>query len=418
MEVFKFGGASVKDADAVKNVASILNKFKDTKKVVVISAMGKTTNALEDVVNNYVKKNEIYAEYLREIREYHQMVAEQLFDKNHAVFHKIHALFDKVEGFCTWNTSDNYTFIYDQIISVGELVSTVIVSEYLNSTGLSNTWVDARDLIRTDHSYTDARIEWEATEAMVKNVISGINTTTIITQGFIGSTSEKFTTTLGREGSDYTASILSYCLNASKMTIWKDVPGVLNADPKLFSDAVLIPEISYKEAVEMTYYGAKVIHPKTIRPIQNKQIPLHVKSFINPDNNGTIIGAFDENTAYPPIIVKMPGQVLLSFSVKDFSFVAEDSMSEIFRAFGKHQLRMNLMQNRAISFFACVDNKQEKIKRIADELKDNFIVNVEEGLELETIRHYNQAILERETAGKNILLEQKARQTIQLLYRV
>lgn len=418
MEVFKFGGASVKDADAVKNVTSILNKFKDTKKVVVISAMGKTTNALEDVVNNYVKKNEIYAEYLREIREYHQMVAEQLFDKNHAVFHKIHALFDKVEGFCTWNTSDNYTFIYDQIISVGELVSTVIVSEYLNSTGLSNTWVDARDLIRTDHSYTDARIEWEATEAMVKNVISGINTTTIITQGFIGSTSEKFTTTLGREGSDYTASILSYSLNATKMTIWKDVPGVLNADPKLFSDAVLIPEISYKEAVEMTYYGAKVIHPKTIRPIQNKQIPLHVKSFINPDNNGTVIGAFDENTAYPPIIVKMPGQVLLSFSVKDFSFVAEDSMSEIFRAFGKHQLRMNLMQNRAISFFACVDNKQEKIKRIADELKENFIVNVEEGLELETIRHYNQAILERETAGKNILLEQKARQTIQLLYRV
>lgn len=418
MEVFKFGGASVKDADAVKNVASILYKFKDTKKVVVISAMGKTTNALEDVVNNYVKKNEIYAEYLREIREYHQMVSEQLFDKNHAVFHKIHALFDKVEGFCTWNTSDNYTFIYDQIISVGELVSTVIVSEYLNSTGLSNTWVDARDLIRTDHSYTDARIEWEATEAMVKNVIGGINTTTIITQGFIGSTSEKFTTTLGREGSDYTASILSYCLNASKMTIWKDVPGVLNADPKLFNDAVLIPEISYKEAVEMTYYGAKVIHPKTIRPIQNKQIPLHVKSFINPDNNGTVIGAFDENTAYPPIIVKMPGQVLLSFSVKDFSFVAEDSMSEIFRAFGKHQLRMNLMQNRAISFFACVDNKQEKIKRIADELKENFIVNVEEGLELETIRHYNQAILERETAGKNILLEQKARQTIQLLYRV
>jgi aspartate kinase len=418
MEVFKFGGASVKDADAVKNVASILNKFKDTKKVVVISAMGKTTNALEDVVNNYVKKNEIYAEYLREIREYHQMVAEQLFDNNHNVYHKIHALFDKVQGFCTWNTSDNYTFIYDQIISVGELVSTVIVSEYLNTIGLSNTWVDARDLIRTDHSYTDARIEWDTTEAQVKNVIGGISSTTIITQGFIGSTSEKFTTTLGREGSDYTASILSYCLNATKMTIWKDVPGVLNADPKLFSDAVLIPEISYKEAVEMTYYGAKVIHPKTIRPIQNKQIPLHVKSFINPDNNGTVIGAFDENTVYPPIIVKMPGQVLLSFSVKDFSFVAEDSMSEIFRAFGKHQLRMNLMQNRAISFFACVDNKQEKIKRIADELKENFIVNVEEGLELETIRHYNQAILERETAGKNILLEQKARQTIQILYKI
>jgi aspartate kinase len=418
MEVFKFGGASVKDADSVRNVASILENFKDLEKVVVISAMGKTTNALEDVVNNYVKKNEVYAEYLREIREYHQMVAEQLFGKEHTVFHKIHALFDKVEGFCATNTSDNYTFIYDQIISVGELVSTRIVSDYLNTINLPNQWVDARELIRTDHSYTDARIEWDTTEKQVKEVIGAKTAGTVITQGFIGSTLEKFTTTLGREGSDYTASILSYCLDATKMTIWKDVPGVLNADPKLFSDAVLIPEISYKEAVEMTYYGAKVIHPKTIRPIQNKKIPLHVKSFINPANDGTVIGAFDESINYPPIIVKMPAQVLLSFSVKDFSFVAEDSMSEIFKAFGKHQLRMNLMQNRAISFFVCVDNKEEKIQRIADDLKENFVVNIEKGLELLTIRHYNEAILQRETQEKNILLEQKARQTIQILYTV
>lgn len=419
MEVFKFGGASVKDADGIRNVASILKKFNDVKKVVVISAMGKTTNALEDVVNNYVKKNEIYAEYLREIREYHQMVAEELFDKNHSIFHKIHAMFDGVQSFCTTNTSDNYTYIYDQIISIGELASTRIVSDYLNTINQDNQWIDARELIRTDHSYTDARIEWETTERQITEVIGAQTALTIITQGFIGSTLEKFTTTLGREGSDYTASILSYCLNATKMCIWKDVPGVLNGDPKLFSDAVLIPKISYKEAVEMTYYGAKVIHPKTIRPIQNKKIPLHVKSFIHPENEGTIIGSFDENSIdYPPIIVKMPTQVLLSFSVKDFSFVAEDSMSEIFKAFSKHQLRMNLMQNRAISFFVCVDDKEEKIKRIAEDLKENFVVNIEKGLELLTIRHYNETILNRETTNKNILLEQKARQTIQILYTV
>lgn len=418
MEVFKFGGASVKDAESIKNVAKILGNFRDLEKIVVISAMGKTTNALEDVINKYVADDLKYIEYIREIREYHQMVAEDLFDKEDNIYHKIHAIFDTVEAFCSTNKSKNYNFIYDQIICAGELASTTIISSYLNALGLKNKWLDARDMIRTDHAYTDAKIEWETTENLVKNAIALKGFNSYITQGFIGSTFEKFTTSLGREGSDFTASILAFCTNAKKMIIWKDVPGVLNADPKMFDDAVLIPKITYKEAVEMTYYGAKVIHPKTIRPIQNKQIPLHVKSFINPENNGTIIGAHkDEEIDYPPIIVKKSDQILLSFAVKDFSFVAEDSISEIFSAFSKHQLRINLMQNRAISFFVCVDNKEEKIERITQALSENFKISTYTGLELLTVRHYNDEIVKRELEGKDILLEQRVRQTIQVLHR-
>lgn len=419
MKIFKFGGASVKDAESIKNVGRILNEFKGQKKIVVISAMGKTTNALEDVVNLYYKNDQKYLDYLHDIREYHQHVSEDLFANNAVVQHQIHALFDKIEAFCSGNISNNYNFIYDQIICVGELASTKLVAAYLNTIGIENKWVDARDLIRTDNAYTDAKIEWKITEQNTNNVIKVINEETIITQGFIGSTSERFTTTLGREGSDYTAAILAYCLEAEKMTIWKDVEGVMNADPKEFNDTVLIPKISYKEAIEMTYYGAKVIHPKTIRPLQNKNIPLEVRSFIKSDLGGTLISNFKKNEInYPPIIVRKRDQIQLTFSAKDFSFIAENHMKEIFAAFAEQRLRMNIMQNGAISFIAAVDNKKEKIDAIVSQLDENFKIKIFDKLDLLSIRHFNDEIVERELKAQTIWLTQKTQETIQVLFEV
>ncbi|MCB9256859.1 MAG: aspartate kinase [Chitinophagales bacterium] len=418
MLVFKFGGASVKDADSIKNVASILSKYEDQKKLVVVSAMGKTTNALEDVVNLYIAKDQKYQDYLHEIREYHQYVCDELFGANHGVQHKVFALFDAIENFCASNISDNYTFIYDQIISVGELASSKLISEYLKHIGKDNQWLDAREMIRTDHAYTDAKILWEETEKLCLARMSNVSQMTSITQGFIGSTSERFTTTLGREGSDFSAAIFSFCLNAEKMVIWKDVEGVMNADPKQFSDAVLIKQIAFKEAIEMTYYGAKVIHPKTIRPLQNKNIPLEVRSFIASDKGGTLIHSFDEEMSYPPIIVVKEDQVLLRFSAKDFSFIAENHMEEIFGAFADLRLRMNIMQNGAISFSAAVDNKKEKIQEIVKLLEKDFSITQTESLNLLTIRHYNDNILQRELANREVWLTQKTRETIQLLCKV
>lgn len=415
MQVFKFGGASVKDAESVKNVAKILNNHSETKKIVVISAMGKTTNALEDVVNLYVRKDEKYLQYLHEIREYHQFVCDDLFGTNNAIQHKVFAIFDRIEHFCSSNNSRSYSFIYDQIISVGELASTTIVSAYLNHTGIKNKWLDAREMIRTDYAYTDAKILWSETEALVKEKINDIAESTILTQGFIGGTPEGFTTTLGREGSDFSAAVFSYCLEAEKMIIWKDVEGVMNADPKQFEDTVLITKISFKEAIEMTYYGAKVIHPKTIRPLQNKHIPLEVRSFIASDKGGTLIHAFEEEINYPPIIVRKPDQVLMHFSAKDFSFIAENHMQEIFGAFAETRLRMNMMQNGAINFVAAVDNKEQKINETVEMLQKNFTIRLTQNLDLLTIRHYNEVILNSELSGKTRWLTQQSQETIQVL---
>ena len=417
MQVFKFGGASVKDAESIKNVATILQKFEDIEKVVIVSAMGKTTNALEDVVNLYVKKDKKYLQYLHEIREYHQFVSDDLFGLKSPVQYKIFALFDKIENFCTRNISENYTFIYDQIVSVGELASTTLISEYLNHIGIENQWIDARELIRTDHAYTDAQVDWKTTTELVKEKFQNLEHKTYVSQGFIGSTSERFTTTLGREGSDFTAAILSYCLPAEKMVIWKDVEGVMNADPKEFKDTILINKIAFKEAIEMTYYGAKVIHPKTIRPLQNKNIPLEVRSFIVSDKGGTLIHAFEEEINYPPIIVRKVDQVLLHFSAKDFSFITENHMQEIFGAFAEVRLRMNIMQNGAINFEAGVDNKIEKIEAIIKLLETNFTINMTENLDLFTIRHYDDLVLHRELDQKDIWLTQKSKETIQVLCR-
>jgi aspartate kinase len=417
MQVFKFGGASVKDAESVKNVATILKRHENIQKVVVISAMGKTTNALEDVVNLYIKNDEKHLQYLHEIREYHQMVCDDLFGTNNPIQHKIFAIFDRIEHFCSSNNSKSYSFIYDQIIGVGELASTTIVSAYLNLNGIQNIWLDAREMIRTDYAYTDAKILWKETENLVQDKIDFSSTHTFITQGFIGGTPEGFTTTLGREGSDFSAAVFSFCLNAEKMVIWKDVEGVMNADPKQFEEAVLIPKISFEEAIEMTYYGAKVIHPKTIRPLQNKSIRLEVRSFIASDKGGTLIDAFEERIEYPPIIVRKANQVLMHFSAKDFSFIAENHMQEIFGAFATSRLRMNMMQNGAINFVAAVDNREEKINETVALLEANFSIKLTGDLDLLTIRHYNEAILNSELSNKTRWLTQQSQETIQVLYR-
>jgi len=417
MQVLKFGGASVKDANGIRNLKNILENLEPAKRLVVISAMGKTTNALEDVVNLYLQNDEKYMEYIREIREYHIMVAEELLGLGHKIEFKLFALFDKVMAFCTSNTSTLYGFIYDQIIVAGELASTTIVSEYLNAVGLQNHWLDAREVIRTDNHYTDAKIDWVKTEELISTNPIIAENNLIITQGFIGATSERNSTTLGREGSDFSGAIFANVLNAEKLTIWKDVQGVYNSDPNQNDEAVFIEKLSYREATEMTYYGAKVIHPKTIRPLQNKKIPLEVRSFIEPQKPGTIIVSSSEKIEYPPIIVKKEDQVLLSFSSKDFSFTEAENLRIILKCFDKNRLKINTIQTGAITLSVIVDNKAEKIENIKTELSENFEIRYNDSLSLITIRHYNFYIIEKYLRNKEVLLEQKTRETLQVLYR-
>ncbi|MBL0048577.1 MAG: aspartate kinase [Bacteroidetes bacterium] len=417
MRVFKFGGASVKDAEAVKNVASILGLFPDEKIVVVISAMGKTTNALERLTHATFKSREKIAEIINEIKEYHFSILTELFpDGSHPVYSDISNSFVELD----WATEDepvfSYDQTYDQIVSVGELISTRIVSAYLNSCGVKNRWQDARDFIQTDNTYREGKVDWELTEQLAKEKLHFKNENIIITQGFIGGTSENFTTTLGREGSDYTASIVAFALNADDVTIWKDVPGVLNADPKYFDDTVMLEQLSYQDAIELTYYGATVIHPKTIKPLQNKNIPLRVKSFIAPQNKGTVIDAHATHNAVPCFIFKTE-QMLISISPKDFSFIVEENLSHLFSIFATCHIKINLMQNSAISFSICVDNNERKAEQLIEELQQHYKVLFNANLELITIRNYDAATIDRVSKNKHVILEQKSRTTVQLVTR-
>lgn len=417
MQVLKFGGASIKDAEGIKNIKNILSNLEPEKRMVIISAMGKTTNALEEVINLYLHQDEKYIQYIREIREYHAMVAEELLGAGHKIEFKLFALFDKVEAFCSANTSTLYGFIYDQIIVAGELAATTIISEYLNAEGLQNKWLDAREVIRTDNHYTDAKIDWVRTEELIhSNEIIGENDL-VITQGFIGATSERNSTTLGREGSDFSGAIFANILKAEKLTIWKDVLGVYNSDPNQNESAVFIEKLSYREATEMTYYGAKVIHPKTIRPLQNKNIALEVRSFIEPNKPGTFIVSTEDKIEYPPIIVKKEDQVLMSFSSKDFSFTEAENLRIILKCFDKNRLKINTIQTGAITLSVIVDNKAEKIENIKNELSENFEIRYNDNLSLVTIRHYDFYTIEKYLRNKEVLLEQKTRETLQVLYR-
>ncbi len=417
MQIFKFGGASVVDEKGIKNISSILSKYKSIKKIVVISAMGKTTNALEEVVEKYIAKNDKYIQYIDEIREYHLMIAENLLGKEHSINFKLFALFDNVKAFCSANTSNHYNFIYDQIITVGELASTSLVSAYLNSTGLNNKWLDARSVLRTDNHYTDAKIDWQRTKKLISENEILNNSNLVITQGFIGATRERNTTTLGREGSDFTGAIFANVLDAEKLVIWKDVEGVFNCDPKTNEDAILLKELSFLEATEMTYYGAKVIHPKTIRPLQNKKIPLEVKSFIDTTKNGTTILNTKKSIAYPPIIMQKENQVLLSFSANDYSFTEAESLRIILKSFDENRLKINIIQTGAITLSVCVDNKPEKIKSIKEELSKKFKIKFNTNLCLLSIRHYDFYSEEKYLRNKTILLQQRTRETLQVLVK-
>ncbi|HRF99840.1 MAG TPA: aspartate kinase [Bacteroidia bacterium] len=419
MQVFKFGGASVKDADGVKNVAEVLKQFPSQKISVVVSAMGKTTNALERLAKAYFYKLENAEKVLEEIKTYHFDICNHLFSStSHPIYNELENTFVELYWAIEDEPTQGFDFEYDQIVSMGEVISTKIVSAYLNEIGLKNKWIDVRGLIQTDNSYREGKVDFELTENLVKNDLLPIFNAydIVITQGFIGGTSENFTTTLGREGSDYTASILAYCLNANNVTIWKDVPGVLNADPKWFSHTKKIDELSYHDAIELTYYGATVIHPKTIKPLQNKNIPLYVKSFLKPKDDGTVIRDGEKRLNIPSYIFKID-QVLISIQPKDFSFIAEDNLSDIFEVFSKHGVKINLMQLSAISFSVCCDDHAEKIKSLVAELQQQFKVLYNAGLELMTVRYYTQETLDILTKNKIILLEQRSRYTVQMVMK-
>ncbi len=421
MKVFKFGGASVKNAEAVKNVGKVIQLFKDDL-IVVISAMDKTTNALEKVVDSYMNNDGKSFENLQPVKDFHYQIMDELFtDRKHPIFEEIHNTFVEIE----WEIEDaptrGYDYVYDQIVSVGEIISTKIISAYLNSIGVNNTWSDVRNIIQTDNTHRDARVDWELTEKLVHEKLTNFfNQATrkiMITQGFIGSSSENFTTTLGREGSDFTAGILAYCIDAESVTIWKDVPGMLNADPKWFNDAVQLHNISYHEAVELAYYGASVIHPKTIKPLQNKKIPLYVKSFLNPSQEGTVINNnLTHDDVVPSFIVKK-NQVLISIESKDYSFIIENNLSQIFGIFSESGVKINLMQNSAISFSVVIDYNCQKLPNLLNQLKPFYKLLYNDNLDLVTIRHYNTASIDKVIQKKQVLLEQKSRNTIRMVLK-
>ncbi|MCC6372642.1 MAG: aspartate kinase [Bacteroidia bacterium] len=419
MQVFKFGGASVKDAASVKNVSSIIKRFKGSKIIVVVSAMGKITNKLESLVNAYFYKEGDVEAILNEVKSFHLDLCKELFaDPNTAVFNELENVFVELLWALEEEPSFPYNHHYDQIVSQGEILSTLIVSAYLNSVGVNCKWLDARGLIQTDNSYRDGRVDFDLSESLVKsNLLPQFkNHDLVLTQGFIGGTSENFTTTLGREGSDYTAALLAYFGVAEKVVIWKDVPGVLNADPKYFKNTKKLDEIGYHDAIELTYYGASVIHPKTIKPLQNKNIPLYVKSFIKPEEPGTVIQQGDKRNPVTSYIFK-DDQILLSIMPKDFSFIVEDNLSAIFSLFSKFSVRVNMMQNSAISFSVCTDNDVHKITPLLNELQSQFKVLYNSGVQLMTIRNYDQDIIASLSENKVILMEQRSRNTFQMVIK-
>lgn len=419
MKVFKFGGASVKDAAAVKNAGEILKQFEGEQLVVVISAMGKTTNELEKAVNAYYNKTGEALSILEEIKSFHEGIMGELFaNEEHEVYQKVNNLFVEIE----WAIDDaprGYNFNYDQIVSFGELISTTIVSTWLNEAGISNNWLDIRDCLLTDNNYREAKVDWKQSEKLFTEKIPVLlkSNPIVITQGFIGNTSENFSTTLGREGSDYTAAIIAHIMNAESVTIWKDVPGVLNADPKFFNDAQKLEQLSYLDAIELAYYGASVIHPKTIKPLENKNIPLHVRSFMQPATKGTTIGKDLQTKPLVPSFIFKTNQVLISISAKDFSFIAEENLSSIFGTFAEIGIKLNLMQNSAISFSVCIDDDLFKVPKLIERLKKDYRIRYNSDLQLYTIRHYYPSTIETLSAGRDILLEQRSRNTAQLVMK-
>lgn len=416
MKVFKFGGASINSIERIENVAKIIQDHQGEKLLIIISAMGKITNALEKVAAAFYSGDKVTALALfQAVKQEHIDLADQLIHHQPAAMADI---FTEVEWLLHDKPVRDYDYYYDQVVCCGELLSTAIISDYLNSINTKNQWIDVRDILRTDDNFRDANIDWNFSQQKVQDIILPIFQTTdiIITQGFIGATDENESTTLGREGSDYTAAVFANMLNAESQTIWKDVEGVMNADPKHFTDAQFISGLSYAEVIEMAYYGAQVIHPKTIKPLQNKSIPLHVRCFLKPALAGTIISSQPVHNL-PPVIVVKNNQVLMQLSSRDFSFIEDELAGKLQQLFTQIKISPNLTQNGAINLLCCFDDKPEKIEKLALAASEFFDVQIEKNCTLLTIRHYNEAIIEKLTAGKTQLLSQKTRETIQVLLK-
>ena len=421
MKVYKFGGASVKDAAALRNLAQIVQEHGGKEQLLlVVSAMGKTTNALEKVYDLAYQQQD-FSPALSQCRQYHTSIVEELFpEQGHPVYERLEHLFSEVQHQLQTfakQAGASYDQAYDQVVSYGELISSVIVHYFLQQQGIANAWTDSRKYIQTDTTWREAKVDWAWTERVMKRDLpSLLQHQLVVTQGFLGGTNNGLTTTLGREGSDFSAAIFAYCLDAEGLYIWKDVEGLLNADPKRFANTVRYPELSYQETVEMAYYGASVIHPKTIKPLANKHIPLYVKSFLNPTGEGTKICDCRFEVQAPAYIVK-DNQCLVSFSAKDFAFISEKNLGTIFNALSELRIKINLMQNSAISFSICTDLHEERLKRLIATLEDQFSIHYNTQLQLFTIKNYNNDSIQEIITGKEVLLEQRTRTTFQVVCR-
>ena len=415
MRIFKFGGASVKDANGVRNLTKVLQQEGSENTLVVISAMGKMTNAFEEVVDAYFYKSDTLRIKLAQVENYHKNMMGDLFESDNEIHTQVDILFEELDWFLSRNTSQRYNYVYDQIICFGELLSTRIVSAYLETVQIENNWLDVRNYIKTDSNYREAKVNWVLTQQIITKKIATHQLN--VTQGFLAGNDTENTTTLGREGSDYTAGIFAYCLNAESVTIWKDVPGVLNADPRVFEETTLLEHISYEEAIEMAFYGASVIHPKTIQPLQNKEIPLYVKSFLNPTAPGTRVSKGARLLPNIPCFIVKKNQVFVSISANDFSFMVENNLSYIFKKLHDYKLKVNLIQNSAISFSVCVDNKFGNFDAFHTELKNEFKIEFQKEVDVYTIRHFNTATKDTITKLGKTLLSQTNKETIQIVLK-
>ena len=414
MKIFKFGGASVKDALGVKNLVNVVSNKGDKNTVVVVSAMGKTTNALEKIVSNYFKNTNDVDFLILDLHNYHKNIMNDLFDDKHQIFNDVSILFQKLKFFLDNNKSPNHSFVYDQVVAYGEIISTKIINSFLNNKNIDSTWIDARDCIKTDSNYRGGNVQWVDTQ---KNICNNIKKGKInVTQGFIASDKNNFNTTLGREGSDYTAAIFAYSLNSESVTIWKDVPGVLNGDPKVFSNSKLLDQISYSEAIELAFYGASVIHPKTLQPLQKKEIPLYVKSFLNPDENGTKISKGLDLIPKIPCYIYKGNLDLIKLSSLDFSFIVEDNISKIFKILHEFKMKVDVIQNSAISFSVCIFDKYNNLDDFVNKMEGKFNIKIYRNVRLFTIRHFDNESIRKISKEKNLLLEQRTEKTVRLIF--
>tara|TARA_B100000085_G_scaffold141108_1_gene128467 strand:- start:383 stop:1633 length:1251 start_codon:yes stop_codon:yes gene_type:complete len=414
MKVFKFGGASIKDISSIKNILKIISTYNEDRLVIVVSAMGKTTNALELVVHNYFNNKENLQASISEVYNFHSEIINNLFEKSHPIFSDISKSFEKLNSFIKANKSPSYSFVYDQIVSLGELLSSRIIHHFLLNNNINCSFIDARNCIKTNSKYRGAKVEWDITNKKIKDYISDSKIS--VTQGFIGSDKNNFTVTLGREGSDYSAAIFAYVLNAESLSIWKDVPGLLNADPKFFKNTKLLNQISYSETIELAFYGASIIHPKTLQPLQKKEIPLLVKSFKNPQSKGTIISKGIDIEPLVPCYIFKQNLILLKLSSLDFSFMVEDNISDIFKELHKFKMKVDVIQNSAISFSVCFFDKYNKIKELIKNLEGKYKIDMHKNVSLFTIRHFDEKSIKKITNKRKLLLEQRTEKTVRLIF--